>query len=271
MRENSKKSKRQRVIPVLPNLFTTGNLFCGLLSIMTSIEVIVAVSEGGASEEWVFRRFWWAGAFIVISAFLDMLDGKLARFFKHESKFGLSYDSLSDLVSFGVAPAVLVYTWVLMGSGKIGLMAVLFYAVCTALRLARFNVQSGDEEKLSFTGLPSPAAAGLMIAPVMLLTALDIVPDYRVVWFFLIAAPVIGLLMVSNVRYSKRPYFNLGGPFNALVVAAIIFAAVITHPEIMFIFIVYLYALLGIALYVLKQLKGKPKLSDEAKSPDSGP
>lgn len=270
MRDKRKKSKRQRVMPVLPNLFTTGNLFCGLLSIMTTIEVIVALSAGGASEEWVFRRFWWAGAFIVISAFLDMMDGKLARFFNHESKFGLSYDSLSDLVSFGVAPAVLIYCWILMDSGKIGLMAVLFYVVCTALRLARFNVQSGAEEKFSFTGLPSPAAAGLMISPVMLLTALNMVPDSRVVWFFLIVAPVIGLLMVSNVHYSKRPYVNLGGPFNALVVAAIIIAAVITHPEIMFIFIVYLYAVVGLVLYGVKQLRGKPKLSDEAETPKSG-
>lgn len=270
MSNKRKKSKRQRVMPVLPNLFTTGNLFCGLLSIMTSIKVIVAVSAGGAPEEWVFRRFWWAGAFIVISAFLDMMDGKLARFFNHESKFGLSYDSLSDLVSFGVAPAVLVYTWVLMGSGKIGLMAVLFYVVCAALRLARFNVQSGNEEKFSFTGLPSPAAAGLMVAPVMLLTALSIVPDSRVVWFFLIGAPLFGLLMVSNVRYSKRPYINLGGPFNALVVAAIIFAAIITHPEIMFIFIVYLYVLVGLVLYAIKHLRSKPKLSDDAETQESG-
>ena len=264
--KKNKKSKRQRVMPVLPNIFTTGNLFCGLLSIMTSIEVIVAISAGGASEEWVFRRFWWAGAFIVISAFLDMLDGKLARFFNHTSEFGLSYDSLSDLVSFGVAPAVLIYTWVLMGSGKIGLMAVLFYVVCTALRLARFNVQSGNEEKFNFTGLPSPAAAGLMIAPVMLLTALNITPDTREMWYFLIAAPVIGLLMVSNVKYSKRPYVNLGGPFNALVVAAIILAAVITHPEIMFIFIVYLYALIGLITYAIRHLKGKPKLTEETET-----
>ena len=265
---NRKKSKRQRVMPVLPNLFTTGNLFCGLLSIMTSIEVIVASSAGEASEEWILRRFWWAGAFLVISAFLDMLDGRLARFFNHESKFGLSYDSLSDLVSFGVAPGVLIYSWVLMGSGKIGLMAILFYVVCTALRLARFNVQSGKEERFNFTGLPSPAAAGLMIAPVMLLTALNIMPDTTVVWCFLIAAPVIGLLMVSNVSYPKRPYINLGGPFNALVVAAIIFAAVITHPEIMFICIVYLYAVVGLVSYAIKQLKGKPKLTDEAETPE---
>jgi CDP-diacylglycerol--serine O-phosphatidyltransferase len=235
---------------------------------MTSIEVVVAVSGGEASQEWILRRFWWAGAFIVISAFLDMMDGKVARFLNNESKFGLSYDSLSDLVSFGVAPGVLIYSWVLMGSGKIGLMAVLFYVVCTALRLARFNVQSGNEERFSFTGLPSPAAAGLMVAPVMLLTALSIMPDTRVVWYFLFAAPVIGLLMVSNVRYTKRPYINLGGPFNALVVAAIIFAAVITHPEMMFIFIVYLYAVVGLVIYTLKQLKGKPKLADEAKTPE---
>ena len=130
-------------MPVLPNVFTTGNLSFGLLSILTSIEIASAMGAGTASEAWVFRRFWWAGAFIVISFFFDTLDGRLARFIKHESSFGLSYDSISDIVSFGVAPAVLIYVWTLMDKGKLGLMAVIVYVVCAALRLARFNVQSG--------------------------------------------------------------------------------------------------------------------------------
>ncbi len=262
------RSKRNKVMPVIPNIFTTGNLFFGLLSIMTSIEVLHASAAGTATSEWLFSRLWWAAAFLVIAAFFDVLDGKLARFIKHESKFGLSYDSLSDLVSFGVAPGILIYVWVLMGAGKLGLMALLFYIVCTALRLARFNVQSGNVERFKFTGLPSPWAAGLMVSPVMLLSAFQIAPDHRVMWYYLAAAPFIGLLMVSNVPYWKRPALNTAGPFNALVVAAILFAAVITNPEIVFISVAYLYAAIGMGVYVFRQLRQWSKTSDEARSSD---
>jgi CDP-diacylglycerol--serine O-phosphatidyltransferase len=258
-----KKSKRQKVMPVLPNIFTTGNLSFGLLSVLTSIQIASALGAGTAPEVWVFKKFWWAGAFIVISFFFDTLDGKLARFIKHESSFGLSYDSISDVVSFGVAPAVLIYVSTLMDKGKLGLMAVIVYVVCAALRLARFNVQSGTVERFSFTGLPSPMAAGLMVSPLMLLASLKMEPDERVLWFYLIAAPVVGLLMVSNVRYPKQPTFRLGGPFNALVVAAIIIAAIITNPEIMFIFLVYLYAVAGIVVHVFHYLRRKPGAQEE--------
>jgi len=257
-----KKSKRQKVMPVLPNIFTTGNLCFGILSILTSIEIVSAMSAGSASDPWAFSKFWWAGAFIVISFFFDTLDGRLARFIKHESHFGLSYDSISDVVSFGVAPAVLIYVWTLMDKGKLGLMAVIVFVVCAALRLARFNVQSGTVERFHFTGLPSPIAAGLMVAPLMLLSSLRVWPDERVLWYYLAAAPVIGLLMVSNVKYSKQPTLRLGGPFNALVVAAIIIAAVITNPEIMFIFLVYLYSVSGLVLHALGYLTGKPGVQE---------
>jgi len=263
-----KKSKRQKVMPVLPNIFTTGNLSFGILSILTSLQIMSGISAG-ASPEWLYKKFWWAGAFIVISFFFDTLDGKLARIINHESSFGISYDSLSDLVSFGVAPGVLLYVWILMDAGKLGLMAVIVYVICAALRLARFNVQSGDVERYNFTGLPSPMAAGLMVSPLMLLSALNVQPDERVMWFYLVAAPVIGLLMVSNVRYSKQPTFRLGGPFNALVVAAIIIAAIITNPEIMFIFLVYLYAVSGLLYYLYKQLRKESKVSEEAHSQEN--
>ena len=265
---SNRKSRRQKVMPVLPNLFTTGNLTFGLLSIITSIQIVVALAGGAESDEWLFRKSWWAGAFLVIAAFLDMLDGKLARFIKHESEFGLSYDSLCDVISFGVAPAILIYAWVLMGSGKLGIMVVFIYIVCTALRLARFNVQQGGAERRSFMGLSSPTGAGLMIAPIMLLSALQIMPDNVVVWFYLIAAPVIGLLMVSNVRYWKRLSLNVAGPFNALVIAAIVIAAVITMPEIMFIFVVYLYALAGLTVHVIRYLRRSDLLTEEAKAGD---
>lgn len=265
-----KKSRRQKVMPVLPNIFTTGNLSFGLLSIMTSIQVAAGHGAPAASPEWEFKRLWWAGAFIVISFFFDMLDGRLARFIKHESNFGLSYDSLSDLVSFGVAPAVLLYVSTLMQKSELGLMVVIFYAVCAALRLARFNVQSGNVEKFNFTGLPSPMAAGLVVSPLMLLSALRIAPDERVVWFFLFAAPVVGLLMVSNVIYSKQPTLKLGGPFNALVVAAIIIAAIITNPEIMFIFLVYIYAVSGLLIYTFKYLTGRRTAADQPHTREEG-
>jgi Phosphatidylserine synthase len=167
-----KKSRRQRVTPIVPSLFTTGNLFFGLLSIITSIQILAFSGFPGVFSEWVYRKFWWAAAFIGIAGLLDNLDGLMARVFKTESNFGLSYDSLADSVSFGVAPGVLIYTWALLGSGKVGLMAVLFYIVCAVLRLARFNVQSKTLEKSSFTGLPSPAAAGLMLSPVLFLSEL---------------------------------------------------------------------------------------------------
>jgi len=258
-----KKTRGQRVIPILPNILTTGSLFLGLISIITSIEIASFHGYREFSDPWVFKKFWWAAAFIGFAVVLDMFDGKLARLLKSESNFGLSYDSLSDLVSFGVAPGILIYVWSLVSASEFGLMAVLFYIVCTALRLARFNVQSKNVEKYSFTGLPSPMASGLMFSPVLLYSKFGIMPDETVKWFFLFAAPVIGLLMVSNVTYWKYPRFKLSGPFNALVVSAIIIAAIITNPEILVICVVCLYCLFGLALYVVRQFREKPVVNEE--------
>jgi CDP-diacylglycerol--serine O-phosphatidyltransferase len=267
----NRRLRRQNVIPLLPSLITTGNLFFGLLSIMTSVQIAAAKGLPGVSGEWVYRKFWWASAFIAIAALLDFLDGKLARVLKSESNFGLSYDSLSDLVSFGVAPGVLIYLWTLTGSGKLGLMAVLFYIVCTALRLARFNIQSKTVERFNFTGLPSPAAAGLMTSPVLLFSSLLISPGEKMVWFYLVAAPFIGLLMVSDVPYWKYPRFRFSGPFNALVIASIIITAIITNPEIMLIFMVYLYSLMGLLLYVVRQFRKKTSTVQETESQETHP
>jgi len=240
--------KREKIIPLIPNLFTTGNLFFGLLSIMTSLQII----GGYDISENVFRKYWWAAAFVVIAGFFDFLDGKMARLVKHETKFGLTYDSLSDLVSFGVAPGVLIYSWGLINTGKLGLMTILFYIVCTALRLARFNVQSNNVEKYSFSGLPSPIAAGLMISPVLLFSELQMMPFTELTWFYLIVSPIFGLLMVSNVKYVKFDRINFGVTFNALVISTIVIAAVITNPEIMLIVLVYFYTLFGIMNYIFR-------------------
>ncbi len=261
-----KKSRGQRVIPIIPNLLTTGSLFLGLISILTSIQIVSHAGYQEFADEWVYRKFWWAGAFLGFAIVLDLFDGKLARLLKSESEFGLSYDSLTDLVSFGVAPGVLVYVWSLMHSGKFGLMAVLFYMVCSALRLARFNLQSKTVEKNRFYGLPTPMAGGLLFSPILLFSEFKIAPNEIMMWFYLVAAPFVGLLMVSNVPYLKYPKINLAGPFNALVVSAIIIAAIVTNPEIMFISIVYIYFLVGLILYVGKQLMRRPTVTEEVKT-----
>jgi CDP-diacylglycerol--serine O-phosphatidyltransferase len=261
--QQKKKSRRHRMMPVLPNLFTTGSLFLGLLSIMTSIQIAALSQIQDTPSEWLYRKFWWASAFIGIAGLLDLFDGRIARILKSQSNFGLSYDSLSDLVSFGVAPGVLIYVWTLMESGKLGLMVALFYIVCTALRLARFNVQSGNLEKAAFTGLPSPIAGGLMFSPILLFSEFKIAPDDRMMWFYLILTPFVGLLMVSDVPYWKNLRLRWAKPFNVLVVAAIIIAAVITNPEIMVLLVVYSYSLTGLLLYIVSQFKEKPKVIEE--------
>ncbi|MBI4228794.1 MAG: CDP-diacylglycerol--serine O-phosphatidyltransferase [Deltaproteobacteria bacterium] len=258
-----KRTRGQRVIPILPNILTTGSLFLGLYSIMTSLQIVSIQGFQEFSDDFIYDKFWWAAAFIGFSVVLDMFDGKLARLLNSESDFGLSYDSLSDLVSFGVAPGVLIYTWCLMDASKIGLMAVLFYIVCAALRLARFNVQSTKSEKYKFTGLPSPMAAGLLFSPILLFSEFRIAPTQFLAWFYIIAAPFVGLLMVSNIPYWKYPRFRLAGPFNVLVVSSIIIAAIVTNPEIMVILIVYLYSIAGLILYVARQLNRKPALSED--------
>jgi CDP-diacylglycerol---serine O-phosphatidyltransferase len=263
-RMKKKKTRGQRVIPILPNILTTGSLFLGLYSIMTSLEIVSIQGFQEFSDEFIYNKFWWAAAFIGFAVVLDMFDGKLARLLKSESDFGLSYDSLSDLVSFGVAPGVLIYAWSFMNASKFGLMAVLFYMVCTALRLARFNVQSTKLEKYKFTGLPSPMAAGLMFSPILLFSEFRIAPTQFIAWFYLIAAPFVGLLMVSNIPYWKYPRLRLAGPFNALVISTIIIAALVTNPEIMVILIVYPYCIAGLILYVAKQLNRKPAISEDA-------
>lgn len=261
-----KKSRRQKVVPVLPNLFTTASLSFGLLSIITSIQIAAFHEVQNVSSEWVCRKFWLAAAFIGIAGLLDLVDGKIARILKSQTRFGLSYDSLSDLVSFGVAPSVLIYVWGLMDSGKPGLMVVLFYVVCTALRLARFNVQFEAGNRSGFVGLPSPVAAGLMFSPIFLLSEFKISSDERMMWFYLIAAPFVGLLMVSDVPYWKSLGFRRLNTFNLLVVAAIIIAALVANPEITVLLGVYLYSIAGLMFYVVRQFKERPRVPEEAES-----
>lgn len=255
--------KREVLIPLLPNIITTGSLTLGLASIMKSLQILALKVNPNTPVDEINDKFWWAAALIGFAIILDMLDGRVARALGSESRFGISYDSLSDLVSFGVAPGVLIYVWTLMGAGKLGLMALLFYIVCVALRLARFNIQAEDVEKYNFTGLPSPMAAGLLFAPVMLLSEFNIVPTKEVVWFYLFISPFVGIIMVSDIPYNKFSNLTRRGQFNVLVIAAILISAIITNPSIMVTLFVYVYFIIGLATYTVRQFKSKKSVSKE--------
>ena len=263
-RLSRKRLQKEKLIPLLPNIITTGSLTLGLASIMKSLQILSIKVIPGTPVDQIYSMFWWAAAFIAGAIVLDMLDGRVARALGSESRFGISYDSLSDLVSFGVAPGGLIYVWCLMDAGKLGLMALLFYIVCVALRLARFNIQANDLEKYNFFGLPSPIAAGMMFAPVMLLSEFNMSPGSTVIWFYLIASPVFGLIMVSDIPYRKFSELKMKGPFNMLVIAAIIISAVISNPSIMVIILVYSYFLLGLITYVYNFMKKKEAARDNA-------
>jgi CDP-diacylglycerol--serine O-phosphatidyltransferase len=186
LRQNLRLRRRQAIY-LLPNLFTTGNLFCGLYAIMAAFE----------------GDYFKSAIAILIAQVFDVLDGQSARLTKTTSQFGVEYDSLADLVSFGVAPAVLVYAWALHAHGILGLAVVFAFVGCGALRLARYNVQVGMSDPRYFTGLPIPAAASvlasLMIFDQHILQLGQAVKPVTV----LVVTLLLSFLMVSTIKYPK--------------------------------------------------------------------
>ena len=241
-------------IYLLPNIITLSSMFSGFYSIIASFN----------SD---YERAAWA---IMIASVFDVLDGWVARMTHTTSKFGIEIDSLSDAISFGVAPGVLVYSWSLQSFGKVGWLGAFFMVACAALRLARFNVQMGSEEKKHFTGLPSPAAA-LMIATTVLAyqEVIDTLKgmhfagladmislDY---WVLALTFVVAGL-MVSNITYHSVKEANLKErrPFGLLVVIVALLTVVAYHPALVLFLISLAYVLAGIGEALFKLLKRKP-------------
>lgn len=212
--EREEKTGIRRGIYLLPNLITTGALFSGFYA-------IIAAMSGSLAK---------AAIAVVIAGFLDALDGRIARMTHTQTEFGVQYDSLSDLVAFGVAPAVLMFSWVLSGLGNIGWMVAFLYMACAALRLARFNTRPDSEV---FTGLASPAAAGTT-ATLVWLWADHFGPPVSLQLSIVAAAftTITALLMVSNVRYYSPKYLNLKGkvPFTYLVGIVILFLVIFVNP-----------------------------------------
>lgn len=233
----SSPRKRPRGIYLLPNLFTTAAMFAGFYAIVAAI--------GGRYSD--------AALAVFIAGVLDGLDGRVARMTGTQSDFGVQYDSLSDLVSFGVAPALVLYTWSLSslaeyGSlwGKVGWAAAFIYAACAAMRLARFNTQVGVADKRYFQGLASPAAAGLCMSFVWTIEKFDL-SGIDVQFISPVIAVVAGLLMVSNIRY-----FSFKGwpssdrvPFIWIPAALLIIVALAVDPPRVLFGIAVLYTLSG--------------------------
>lgn len=237
---------RRRGIYLLPNLFTTAALFSGFYAIVSAMN--------GAFDN--------AAIAIFISMVLDGLDGRVARMTNTQSDFGAEYDSLADMVSFGVAPALVAFSWMLSDIGKIGWFAAFIYVAGAALRLARFNTQLGSADKRWFIGLPSPAAAAIVAGIVWTFSDLDLsASGYKYALAFIVAA--VGVLMVSNVRYNSFKEIDLKGrvPFLTLFVIALVFVVIAYDPATVLLVFFLGYGCSG---PLRAMLKGKK--ADNAKS-----
>ena len=227
---------RRRGIYILPNLFTTGALFAGFYAIVQGMN----------------GRFETAAEAIFIAMVLDFLDGRVARMTRTQSAFGAEYDSLSDMVSFGVAPALVVYSWALNGLGRWGWLAAFIYCVGAALRLARFNTQLDIADKRYFTGLPSPAAAALVAGLVW------VVHDYEIAgrsisWYAWAITVFAGGTMVSNIRYNSFKDINLrkSVPFWAVLVIVLALLIISADPPRVLFGLFCAYAISGYAMWLM--------------------
>ena len=236
---SGKKRKVPRVdmrrgIYLLPNLITTANLFCGFLSIIKSLQ----------------GNFVFAAWLVVGAIFLDFMDGRVARMTGASSDFGCEYDSLSDLVTFVISPAIMAYLFGLNSYGKIGIAAGFLFLGCGALRLARFNVQSSDVEKVDFQGLPTPSAGGLISTYIIF--HMHVFGNAGKFSFILLALTVgLALLMVSSVRYRSFKKINRTSFVSMIMMVSIIFVMAML-PQIMFFAFGVVYTLTGIVEWVWK-------------------
>jgi len=217
-------------IYILPNLFTTGNLFCGFWAIVSIFQ----------------ERFEYAAYAILLASVFDVLDGKVARLSGATSKFGVQYDSLADLVSFGIAPALLAYSWALRPYGRFGWLAAFLFVVCGALRLARFNVMSSAGEVKYFKGLPIPAAAS-MIALTILLYLRLIETGWVKDIVILVMIYLLAFLMVSNIRYFSIKELDLAKrkPFSLFMFIVLSMILVVMEPVLVLFAFVLLYIFSG--------------------------
>lgn len=239
----SKKERlRSKGIYLLPNLFTTGALFSGFYAIVA-----------GMNNDFVN-----ASIAIFVAMILDGLDGRVARMTNTQSDFGAEYDSLADMVSFGVAPALVTFSWALQDLGKIGWVAAFVYVAGAALRLARFNTQIDTADKNYFTGLASPAAAAIVAGTVWAFSDMG-ATGQDVAWVMAFLVPFAGILMVSNFQYHSFKGLDLKGkvPFVAMLAVVMVFVVISIDPGKVLFGVFVGYALSGPVMTLWKMLKAR--------------
>ena len=242
--------KRRKGIYILPNLFTLAALFGGFYSIVMAMN----------------GRFDQAAVGVFCAMVLDSLDGRVARMTNTQSAFGEQMDSLSDMVSFGAAPALIAYEWALRGLGRWGWIAAFVYCACAALRLARFNVNTGVVDKRFFQGLPSPAAAALVAGFIWLMTEIGVRGEdlewlswKQITWTMFVVTLYSGLTMVTNVPFYsfKDVQMKKSVPFVVIVLIALVIAIINIHPPIVLFSVFVIYGLSGYAVYGWRRAKGQ--------------
>ena len=242
--KNRSKKRNKKGIYILPNLFTSCSLFGGVYAIIAAIQ----------------GRYDAAAIAILIASIFDGLDGKIARFTNTTSQFGIEYDSLSDLVAFGVAPGLLAFEWSLKSFGRFGWLAVFLYVICGALRLARFNIQKNNLESDHFKGLPIPGAAIFIATFVLFINSLDGLTENK---HIIIISTIYSLsfLMVSTIDYLSFKELELfkKKPFNVLVATILLFIVVAYKPALMLFLFSTMYVISGpfITLFHLTQRSTK--------------
>ncbi|WP_347331170.1 CDP-diacylglycerol--serine O-phosphatidyltransferase [Marinimicrobium locisalis] len=234
--ENGKKV-RHRGVYFLPNLFTTGALFAGFYAIISAMH----------------GNFASAAIAIFVAMALDGLDGRVARLTNTSSAFGEQYDSLSDMVSFGLAPALVMFSWALSGLGKLGWAAAFIFAACAALRLARFNTQIGKVDKKYFVGLASPPAAAIIASIVWSGHSGEVAAPTAAVAALVTA--IAGLLMVSNVRYYSFKDIDFRGrvPFVVMLLVVGVFVVVSLNPPFVLLCMSVTYGISGPAVWLWRR------------------
>jgi CDP-diacylglycerol--serine O-phosphatidyltransferase len=237
------QARKRRGIYLLPNAFTTAGLFCGFYAIVMAMG----------------QKFDYAAIAIFAAMLLDSIDGRVARLTHTQSEFGAQYDSLADMVSFGAAPALVMYVWALQGLGKLGWLAAFVYCAGGALRLARFNTNIGVVDKRYFQGLPSPAAAALVAGFIWLMQDLGYA-GATMSWAGWAITLYAGLTMVTNVPFYsfKDINYRKSVPFIAIFVIVLIFVAIAGDPPKVLFGLFVLYGLSGYAVYFWRLSKGKP-------------
>jgi len=242
--KNRSKKRNKKGIYILPNLFTSCSLFGGVYAIIAAIQ----------------GRYDAAAIAILISSIFDGLDGKIARLTNTTSQFGTEYDSLSDLVAFGVAPGLLAFQWSLKSFGRFGWLAVFLYVICGALRLARFNIQKNNLESHRFKGLPIPGAAIFIATLVLFINSISSITENRHI-IIISTIYLLSFLMVSTIDYLSFKELELfkKKPFNVLVATILLFIVVAYKPALMLFLFSTIYVISGpsIMLYHLTRRSTK--------------